>query len=59
MAIHLVYHNDEDEFSPFDDRENENSNYVFTKDYEFNSKSAAACIVSGQSRSGPDVWKKI
>jgi len=32
------------------------SDYTFTKDYRFNSSSAAACIVSGSSRSGPDAW---
>lgn len=32
------------------------ADYVFTQDYVFNSASAAACVVSGQSRSGPKEW---
>jgi len=39
--------------------DNGGSNYKFTVDYHFSTRSAAACIVSGQMRSGPDVWKKI
>ncbi len=30
--------------------------YTFTQDYLFNNPSAAACIVDGNSRSGPDAW---
>ena len=30
--------------------------YEFTKDFVFDSASAAACVVSGQSRSGPKEW---
>jgi len=37
-------------------RENEWGPYTFTKDYLFNSPSAAACIVDGNSRSGPEAW---
>jgi hypothetical protein len=37
-------------------RSNDYGDYVFTEDHVFTSPTAAACIVSGQSRSGPKDW---
>lgn len=35
----------------------ENNHFKFTQDYSFKSSTAAACIVSGNHRSGPQSWK--
>jgi Domain of unknown function (DUF4357) len=32
--------------------------YIFTRDCYFNSASTAACIVDGNARNSPDVWRK-
>lgn len=37
-------------------RDGDWGDYTFTQDYFFNSPSAAACIVDGNSRSGPAAW---
>jgi hypothetical protein len=37
-------------------RDGDWGDYTFTQDYLFNSPSAAACIVDGNSRSGPEAW---
>ncbi len=37
-------------------REYDSEDFTFTSDYCFSSPSAAACIVSGQSRPGPSDW---
>lgn len=31
--------------------------YIFTRDYQFNSPSAAACMIAGNPRSGLDAWR--
>ena len=35
-----------------------NGSLEFTKNYEFNSPSAAACIIEGTSKSGTEAWGK-
>ena len=40
------------------DRTYSDDDFEFMRDVEFTSSSAAACIVSGLSRSGPRVWKR-
>ncbi|NQU26618.1 MAG: DUF4357 domain-containing protein [Candidatus Nealsonbacteria bacterium] len=37
-------------------REGDWGDFTFTRDYRFRSPSAAACIVDGNSRSGPEAW---
>ena len=39
-------------------RSQHGDDFVFTQDYTFNASSPAACIVDGQSRSGPRSWRK-
>ena len=40
-------------------QENSWNDYVFTRDYIFSSSSAAACLVDGNSRSGPESFGRV